>query len=86
VKEVVWVISLAAAGTIAVLFAVHWKRTRDRFFALFSAAFAALAVTYVLQLTVGSGERVWYVYLARLSGFLLIIAAIVDKNRSRVSA
>lgn len=57
-------------------------QTRDRFFALFAAAFVMLALNYTL---LAAGDRASesrpYLYLIRLAAFLLIIAAIVDKNR-----
>lgn len=57
--------------------------TRDRFFALFGAAFWLLAVNWgVLVWGAPASEHRHYFYLFRLAAFLLIILAIVDKNRS----
>ena len=59
-----------------------WRATRDRLFLIFAVAFwilgfqrMALAVDRVLIETHSS------LYLIRLFAFLLILAAIVDKNR-----
>jgi hypothetical protein len=59
-----------------------WRDTRDRLFGIFAAAFwllaaqrAALALT-----TDANGEQV-ALYAIRLLAFVLILAAIIDKNR-----
>lgn len=68
--------------TIALFFFRFWRRTRDRLFLVFSAAFVILMVERILLVSIGtSHEFAPYVYLARLMAFALIIAAIVDKNR-----
>lgn len=75
-----------AVVTLCVIAALYFWRfrvqTRDRFFGLFAAAFALIGVNYVL---LASADRVAeyrpYLYLIRLAAFLLIIAAIVEKNR-----
>ena len=61
-----------------------WVRERDRLFAMFAVAFCVLglnrlAVTIVDPL---HEARTWP-YLIRLGAFVLILIAIVDKNRSR---
>lgn len=76
---------VAAAGSVAVgfFFLRLWSETRDRFFALFGVAFWMLALNGVaLLLAAPAEEHRHYFYLIRLLAFLLIIAAIVDKNRS----
>jgi uncharacterized membrane protein YcjF (UPF0283 family) len=75
----------AAAGSIGVglFFLRLWRETRDRFFALFGFAFGILALNWIALLwAVPEDENRHYFYLIRLLAFLLIIAAIVDKNRS----
>ena len=63
-----------------------WKRTRDRLFAMFAIAFWVLAVERVLlAMTSPEDEFRWYIYLVRLFAFVLIIVAIIDKNRERSS-
>ena len=62
-------------------FARFWRRTADRLFLAFAAAFALLAVNQVLAAVIEAGdERTLFVYSLRVLGFLLILAAIVDKN------
>ena len=78
---------LGVAGTgsviIALFFLRYWRSTGDRFFALFSLAFAMFAANRILLsfLEEGSDARPG-AYTIRLLAFLIIIAAIVDKNRS----
>jgi type IV secretory pathway TrbD component len=76
---------VAAAGCLGVglFFLRLWREARDRFFALFGLAFWMLALNGIVLLWAApADEHRHYVYLIRLSAFLLIIAAIVDKNRS----
>ena len=70
-------------AVIALFFLKFRSRTGDRLFALFAAAFFILAAQR-LMLTVArdwSEGAVW-LYGLRLVAFLLIIVAIVDKNRA----
>jgi predicted permease len=79
----VWGASAAASWTVGLLFLRFWRETRDRFFALFALAFWALTINYVgLAVTDPPDEPRTLFYLVRLVAFVLIIAAIVDKNRS----
>jgi Family of unknown function (DUF5985) len=58
-----------------------WHRTRDRLFLAFAVAFTLLSVNQILATFIGAGdENVVYPYLLRVLGFILILAAIVDKN------
>ena len=59
-----------------------WRDTRDRLFGIFAAAFWLLAVQRAaLALTAGAdGEQV-VLYAVRLLAFVLILGAIIDKNR-----
>ena len=61
-----------------------WRKTRDRLFLAFGVAFGLLlAVNQILATAIDAGdERVIYAYLLRVLGFVLILAAIVDKNLS----
>lgn len=68
------------AGTFFLRF---WRRTGDRLFLAFAVAFALLSVNQILSTFIGAGdENVAYAYLLRVLGFILILAAIVDKNLS----
>jgi hypothetical protein len=79
---------LAGAVTLgysvaAVFFVRFWRRTSDRLFLAFAAAFGLLAVNQVLAAALEFGdERTPYVYSLRVLGFVLILWAVVDKNLS----
>jgi hypothetical protein len=63
-----------------------WKKTRDRLFAIFAIAFWVLTVERVLlAMTRPEDEFRPYIYLVRLFAFVLIIVAIIDKNRGKSS-
>ena len=68
---------------VGLFFLKFWKQTRDRFFLLFAVAFWLLAANRVaLAVVGGASEQLEVIYLVRLVAFLLIIVAIVDKNRA----
>jgi peptidoglycan/LPS O-acetylase OafA/YrhL len=68
---------LIAAG----FFTRFWRKTGERLFIAFAVAFALLALNQGLAQWLGAAdERVAYTYLLRVLGFVLILAAIVDKN------
>ena len=75
------VMAAAVAGTFFLRF---WRRTRDRLFAIFAAAFYLLGVNWLLLAIYAGDEINSAVYAIRLLAFVLIIVAIVDKNRSAV--
>jgi hypothetical protein len=71
----------------ALFFARFWKRTRDRLFVSFAVAFMLLALNQALAQWLGAAdERIGYTYLLRVLGFVLILAAIIDKNISNRKA
>ena len=74
--------ALTLAYVVASVYFVHfWKRTADRLFLAFAAAFALLALNQVTVFVLGvADERYNYAYILRVLGFILILAAIVDKN------
>lgn len=74
---------LVAGYSVAALFFLKfWSTSRDRLFALFSAAFFLLALQrLLLAITRVYLEQQYGLYVLRLVAFLLIIFAIVDKNR-----
>jgi hypothetical protein len=70
-----------AAWLVALFFWTFWKKSRDRLFAFFAAAFLLLGIERLcLAFWAEQGES--YFYLIRLGAFLMIIYAIIDKNRS----
>jgi uncharacterized membrane protein HdeD (DUF308 family) len=71
-----------ATLTIGLFFLSFWKKTRDRFFLFFASAFILEGLNRVLLgLEQGSDEHEPFFYLVRLLSFILIVIAIVDKNR-----
>jgi hypothetical protein len=67
---------------VGLVFLRSWRTTRDRLFAMFAASFWLLALQRVLLvLTDQLSENRPYLYLLRLAAYLLIVWAIVDKNR-----
>lgn len=77
--------AIAMASFVAGLFFLRfWRDTGDRLFLIFSVAFVLLGLTRLaLALTHSENEGRTYVYWVRLVAFLLIIVAIIDKNRPR---
>ena len=64
-----------------VFFLRFWRRTRDVLFAAFAGAFALFALNQGLVALSGlEGDERGWLYLLRLAGFSLIIAAILNKN------
>lgn len=75
--------ALSTAYLIAATFFLKfWSAARERLFALFAAAFVLLAVQRVL-LPFVPVQWADTLYGVRLIAFILIIVAIVDKNRQR---
>jgi hypothetical protein len=72
--------TMVACAVIAYYFFRYWRRSGDRLFAHFSAAFTVLAFNR-LAIAVGrQGESSTIVYLLRLAAFGFIIAGIVRRN------
>jgi hypothetical protein len=74
---------LAAGYLVGALFMLRfWTRTRDRLFALFALAFVVLAAQRVASVvTLVWTETAGWTYTLRLAAFLLILGAVLDKNR-----
>ena len=67
---------------IALFFLRFWFAARERLFGLFALAFVVLAVQRLaLTLTNATMENQTVFYLLRLAAFVIIVVAIVDKNR-----
>jgi hypothetical protein len=70
---------LVAGYAIAGLFFLRfWRDTRDRLFGYFATAFFLLSVQRILVAT----DDALPAYLIRLVAFLLILWAIIEKNRT----
>ncbi len=74
---------LAAGSAIAGLFFLRfWRDSRERLFAGFAGAFWILALHWVALGAVSPSEESHHpAYVLRLVAFLVLIWAIVDKNR-----
>ena len=77
--------ALAMAYFVAGIFFLRfWRDTSDRLFASFAFAFLLLAIQRIaLGLSNAATENLILLYAIRLSAFLLILWAIIDKNRAR---
>lgn len=73
------VMGYAVAGLFFLRF---WKDTADRLFLIFGLAFWLLGAQRIL-LSLLADDPGWHLvlYVVRLLAFVLILAAIVDKNR-----
>jgi hypothetical protein len=77
-------LNVMACGVITLFFLRFWRQTGERLFAGFAAGFALLACSWIaLAVTDPVHEFRPLLYSIRLLAFGLIIAAIVDKNRSK---
>jgi hypothetical protein len=72
-----------ASLAIAMQFHRLWRRSGDRLFAYFLAAFLTLAAERVVLETVSAqNEFAPFVYSVRLLAFAFIIVGVVEKNRA----
>lgn len=75
-------IAVTLALVASLFFLRFWRTTGDRLFGFFGGAFVLLGLNYLmLALNPRNSEQRPYLYLIRLIAFLLIIVAILDKNR-----
>jgi Family of unknown function (DUF5985) len=74
-------------GCVALFFLRYWRSSRDRLFGLFALAFTVFgANSAAISLLRVDDERNYFLYVARLCAFGIILYAIWDKNRARPSA
>jgi hypothetical protein len=75
--------AMALASWVAALFFLRfWRDTGDRLFALFAASFFLLGITRIgLAWLHELNEQQTYFYWVRLAAFVVILIAIIDKNR-----
>lgn len=74
--------TMTAALVIAVLFFRYWRSSRDRLFLMFAGAFVVFAASrLVLAFLEEDDEGRVFVYAFRMLAFLLILGAVLDKNR-----
>lgn len=72
----------SASLITSLFFLKFWRKTRDQFFLMFSFAFLLLGLERCLFILspLEDESRSW-IYLVRLTAFLIIIVAIIQKNR-----
>jgi len=77
-----WGATTFGSWVIALFFLKYWKRTRDRLFVFFSAAFWILSLNWIgLAITTPDHESRHWIFIARVVAFSFIILGILDKNR-----
>jgi len=77
--------SMVALLGIGLFFWRFHKETGDRFFAFLSGSFFLLAIGQTLVLVGGTSDYTPLAYWLRLSAFIFIIVAIVQKNLPKES-
>lgn len=78
----VWGALAMSCWVSGLIFLRSWMETRERLFAIFAIAFWALGLSWAgLGIENPPSETRHYFYVLRLIAFLLIIGAIIDKNR-----
>jgi len=90
VRDFLWGVLAMASVVVAIFFFHYWRVSRDRLFAYFSVAFAAMALDWLghaLLVPLDSVRAEVYltsspeIYLVCLFAFVVILVAIIDKNR-----
>jgi hypothetical protein len=80
----VWGALAMASWVAGLLFLRYWKKSRERLFVMFALAFWSLGLSWAgLAIENRPDETRHYFYILRLIAFLLIICAVIDKNRAR---
>jgi hypothetical protein len=75
--------SAVACLAIALFFLRFWRESGDRLFAAFAGAFLVFGGNrLLLALTSEDGDGRIYSYTLRFLAFMLVVWAIVDKNRA----
>lgn len=75
-------VAFAGFLAVAVWFARAWLHSHDRLLLAFAVAFSIFAINRVLLAAAERADETHTaLYLLRAAGFLVIIAAVVDRNR-----
>lgn len=70
-----------ACAAIGLIFLRYWRRTHDRLFAFFAAAFWMMALNRAVLAVIGDAREVaTSLYVVRLVAFLLILVGVIGKN------
>jgi hypothetical protein len=76
-------VTLALAMIAALAFLRYFRRTRDRMFLFFAAAFFLYGlnrIVFQFRISAGDFANMW-LYVIRIIAFAIVIAGVVDKNR-----
>ncbi|MEP7049868.1 MAG: DUF5985 family protein [Pseudomonadota bacterium] len=77
-----WGMLTMACLVIGLFFFKFWRTSRDRFFLFFALAFWVFALNWLaLAASHPSDENRYLFYAVRFPTFLLLVIAILDKNR-----
>jgi hypothetical protein len=80
--DFLWGALVMGSAVASMFFFRFWRSSRDRLFLFFALAFALLGASWAWIATgTPQAETRHYAYVLRLLAFVLIIVAIVDKNR-----
>ena len=71
-----------ACGVAGLYFLRFWRKTHDRLFVLFAVAFWVLGANWMLLAFINRDEVRTWLYVIRLCAFLVILYAILEKNRA----
>jgi hypothetical protein len=81
--QFMWGAMAFASWIIGLIFLRSWKLSRDRLFAMFALAFWIMGVSWTaLAIENPPRETQHYFYSLRLVAFMLILGAVIDKNRT----
>jgi hypothetical protein len=84
VNVILWSMTAMAALGVAVHFLTFWRQTGDRLFLFMAIAFGLMCANTTLLAAINpSHESRHLIYILRLAAFLVIAAAVIDKNRGR---
>ena len=80
-RTFLWGVLAMACVVVAIFFFHYWRVSRDRLFAYFTVAFAAMALDWLGHaLVIAADPFRAEVYAVRLFAFVVILVAIIDKN------
>jgi hypothetical protein len=81
VSQFLWGALAATCLFVGLFFLRFWNASRDRLFLAFAAGFWALGLHWV-GFSIADSRTQPYYLLLRLLAFAIIIAGVIDKNRS----
>jgi hypothetical protein len=70
------------ASIVGLFFLRFWRKTHDRLFMIFALAFWLMGFNWLALAFTQEDEVRTILYAVRLVAFVLILAAIIDKNRA----